>query len=101
MPDSTRSPPDGDNTLSTTPADLGHSVITAFWTPKPMIFSCRNLYPLRPNSLFVLVFTLLSLAQTAVAKTDYPHIVEDPPLSPQEQQKKFHLPPGFEIQLVA
>src|SRR5215212_2012785 len=24
-----------------------------------------------------------------------------PPLSPQEQQKKFHLPPGFEIQLVA
>ena len=24
-----------------------------------------------------------------------------PPLSPQEQQKRFHLPPGFEIQLVA
>jgi putative heme-binding domain-containing protein len=30
-----------------------------------------------------------------------PHIVDDPPLTPAEQLKKFHLPPGFEIQLVA
>lgn len=30
-----------------------------------------------------------------------PHVVADPPLSPAEQIKKFHLPPGFEIQLVA
>jgi putative heme-binding domain-containing protein len=37
----------------------------------------------------------------AAAGADYPHIVEAPPLSPQEQQKKFRLPPGFEIQLVA
>jgi len=28
-------------------------------------------------------------------------IAETPPLSPEEQQAKFHLPPGFEIQLVA
>ncbi len=28
-------------------------------------------------------------------------VAKTPPLSPQEQQKKFHLPPGFEIQLVA
>jgi putative heme-binding domain-containing protein len=30
-----------------------------------------------------------------------PHIVDDPPLTPAEQLKKFKLPPGFEIQLVA
>jgi hypothetical protein len=28
-------------------------------------------------------------------------VAETDPLSPAEQQKKFHLPPGFEIQLVA
>ena len=30
-----------------------------------------------------------------------PLIAETPPLTPTEEQKKFHLPPGFEIQLVA
>ncbi len=30
-----------------------------------------------------------------------PHIVESDPLRPEEQLKKFKLPPGFEIQLVA
>ncbi len=30
-----------------------------------------------------------------------PNIVDAPPLSPQEELTKFHLPPGFEIQLVA
>jgi putative heme-binding domain-containing protein len=32
---------------------------------------------------------------------DHGHVVETPPLSPAEQQKKFRLPPGFEIRLVA
>lgn len=36
----------------------------------------------------------------AVAQ-NYPHVVPDEPLTPAEQAKKFHLPPGFEIQLVA
>ncbi|MEQ8789580.1 MAG: c-type cytochrome [Pirellulaceae bacterium] len=31
----------------------------------------------------------------------FPHVVQDEPLSPAEQQKRFKLPPGFEIQLVA
>lgn len=30
-----------------------------------------------------------------------PHIVPTDPLSPQEQLQKFHVPPGFEVQLVA
>ncbi|MBL9080197.1 MAG: hypothetical protein JNK76_00230, partial [Planctomycetales bacterium] len=30
-----------------------------------------------------------------------PHVVDAPPLAPQEQIKKFRLPPGFVIQLVA
>ncbi len=30
----------------------------------------------------------------------YPYVVATEPLSPQEQQKLFHLPPGFEIELV-
>ncbi|MEO2037051.1 MAG: PVC-type heme-binding CxxCH protein, partial [Planctomycetaceae bacterium] len=29
------------------------------------------------------------------------HVVEDPPLSPEEQQRSFHLPEGFQIELVA
>jgi putative heme-binding domain-containing protein len=32
---------------------------------------------------------------------DFPLVVTTDPLTPEEQQKKFHLPPGFEIQLVA
>lgn len=30
-----------------------------------------------------------------------PHVVQDPPLSPGEQLKKFHVPPGFRVELVA
>ncbi|MEX0643386.1 MAG: hypothetical protein WD468_11825 [Pirellulales bacterium] len=44
----------------------------------------------------------MSLAtMSAVALTKYPSIVEDPPLSPEQQLTRFHLPAGFEIQLVA
>ncbi len=41
------------------------------------------------------------LALLLAGAQDTPHVVNDPPLAPAEQQKRFHLPPGFEIQLVA
>lgn len=44
---------------------------------------------------------LLCFATTALAQAPSPHIIADPALTPAEQLKKFHLPPGFEIQLVA
>jgi len=48
------------------------------------------------------VVALLSLSSALAQKPgSSPHIVDDPPLTPAEQLKKFHLPPGFEIQLVA
>jgi putative heme-binding domain-containing protein len=37
----------------------------------------------------------------ALHAEDFPLVVSTDPLPPQEQQKRFHLPPGFEIQLVA
>ncbi len=47
---------------------------------------------------------LLTLTLTFVAirpANADPNVVDAPPLSPAEQLTKFHLPPGFEIQLVA
>ena len=41
------------------------------------------------------------LVPAAIIAQQYPHVVETEPLSPAEQQKKFHLPAGFEIELVA
>ncbi len=41
---------------------------------------------------------LLVLARTATAQ---PLVAPTDPLTPAEQQKKFKLPPGFEIELVA
>jgi putative heme-binding domain-containing protein len=46
----------------------------------------------------ILVATALAVGRFAWAD---PNIVDAPPLSPAEQLTKFHLPPGFEIQLVA
>jgi putative heme-binding domain-containing protein len=43
---------------------------------------------------------LFAPATHLTAQTKFPHVVDTPPLSPQEQLKTFHLPPGFEIQLV-
>ncbi|MCM8528727.1 MAG: hypothetical protein NE327_19535, partial [Lentisphaeraceae bacterium] len=45
---------------------------------------------------FLIAFLALSLSVWADSTT----IAESIPLSPEEQQKKFKLPPGFEIQLV-
>src|SRR5947209_12218762 len=35
------------------------------------------------------------------AQDKNPHVASTPPLTPEEQLKKFHLPPGFVIELVA
>lgn len=44
---------------------------------------------------------LLMVFLQAVGAQGQPLVAETPPLTPAEQQAKFHLPPGFEIQLVA
>jgi putative heme-binding domain-containing protein len=44
---------------------------------------------------------LLILVQPAYGQQDDPNIASTPPLAPEEQLKKFHLPPGFVIELVA
>lgn len=54
----------------------------------------------------VLLFcSLCLLPRSAVAQTNFdryaPQVAQTDPLPAEEQLKKFHLPPGFEIQLVA
>src|SRR4051812_7679562 len=46
----------------------------------------------------LLVFAGFAMAQP---KSKDPNIADTPPLTPEEQLKKFKLPPGFAIQLVA
>lgn len=54
------------------------------------------------SRLALVVVALVSFSSALAQKPNSsPHIVDDPPLTPAEQLKKFHLPPGFEIQLVA
>jgi putative heme-binding domain-containing protein len=56
------------------------------------------------RTLPVAIIALFAFAAPALAPVlaqQSPHVVTDEPLSPEEQAKKFHLPPGFEIQLVA
>jgi putative heme-binding domain-containing protein len=48
-----------------------------------------------------LSLVLCTLFAVPAGAEDFPLVVETEPLSPSEQQKQFHLPPGFEIQLVA
>src|SRR5690348_13048642 len=55
---------------------------------------------IRPLTQLAVVALACIFSSTARA-VDYPNIVDDPPRSPAEEQKAFHLPPGFEIQLVA
>src|SRR5262245_34093318 len=54
----------------------------------------------RPMLRRWLVFTAC-LAARAGGVVAGPPVVESDPLTPEEQIEKFHLPPGFEIQLVA
>src|SRR5215212_9018970 len=44
---------------------------------------------------------LLTLCALPAASQEPPAVATQDPLSPQEEQKRFVLPPGFEIQLVA
>src|SRR3954463_6217947 len=48
---------------------------------------------------FLLLFVMVPFC--AGSAHGQPLVAETPPLTPAEQQAKFHLPPGFEIQLVA
>ena len=55
-----------------------------------------------PRAIAAFAVIAFSLVLTGPARAeDFPVVVTAPPLSPEEQLKKFHLPPGFEIQLVA
>ena len=56
---------------------------------------------LPPIPLRLGLFALAAVFAASLPAFADPNIVDAPPLSPQEQLKKFHLPPGFEIQLVA
>jgi len=51
-----------------------------------------------PLALLLIVVAVVSNARPAIAT---PIVVETKPLTPEEQRAKFHLPEGFEIQLVA
>jgi putative heme-binding domain-containing protein len=66
----------------------------------------RRHRPRLSHRLSLAVFGICSLVAAVVinkpaAAEDFPVVVTTEPLSPAEEQKKFHLPPGFEIQLVA
>ena len=50
------------------------------------------------SSFALLALTLIALPSTA---QEPPVVAQQEALSPQEELKKFSLPPGFEIQLVA
>ncbi|MFV1969040.1 MAG: PVC-type heme-binding CxxCH protein, partial [Pirellulaceae bacterium] len=54
----------------------------------PQTFRCVSL----------VICVLGSLCSLATAQR--PHVIPEGPLSPEEQLEKFHLPPGFEIELV-
>src|SRR2546426_10899262 len=52
----------------------------------------------------LLLMSFISLGAGATAQRPWqpsPHVAETDPLPPKKQLKPFHLPPGFEIQLVA
>src|ERR1700742_1397884 len=49
---------------------------------------------------YIPAFLLMVCLARGIAHAQ-PLIAETPPLTPAEERAKFHLPPGFEIQLVA
>ena len=51
--------------------------------------------------LWLPLLWILVAGPSAAMAQPRPHVVPEGPLSPQEQLKKFHLPPGFKIELVA
>ena len=54
----------------------------------------------RSHAGFLLRGVIVAWSLVGVCQAQ-PHVVDAPPLAPQEQIKKFRLPPGFVIQLVA
>src|SRR5271165_4402631 len=52
-------------------------------------------------AIAVALFLAGDFDQAAAVQQKNPHIADTPPRTPQEQQKLFHLPPGFVIELVA
>lgn len=62
----------------------------------------RSLFLWRSLSFFLLpCLAMLPCSPPVSAQGNNPHIAATPPLAPEEQVKKFHLPPGFVIELVA
>ena len=53
------------------------------------------------SAVFLLCQPAPAQTQAKKKKPRDPNIADTPPLTPEEQLKTFHLPPGFEIQLVA
>jgi putative heme-binding domain-containing protein len=51
--------------------------------------------------LYVFVWITLAGSTNSSFAQMRPHVVPEGPLTPEEQLAKFHLPPGFEIELVA
>lgn len=52
-------------------------------------------------ALFHAAAAMAAAPQRQFKDGDFPNIATEDPLTPEAQLKKFHLPPGFEIQLVA
>lgn len=64
---------------------------------------CRPPFGGRISGFPLLAAVLVSLSPRAVSGADpfAEHVRSTEPLSPEQEQKSFHLPPGFEIHLVA
>lgn len=60
-----------------------------------------SLRTFRSRLLHGLLLVLGGLVLCPALAQAQPHVLNTPPLAPEEQQKKFRLPPGFAIQLVA
>ncbi len=94
------------------PQNLGHRARVSNRTPHPIAMTCHKLPATYSSSsstllssrfvLSLLAVAFLASASHRLAADDaFPQVVADEPLSAAAQQAKFHLPPGFEIQLVA
>src|ERR1043165_6585835 len=87
-------------------AGKGRSMLFFFW-PAPVlpVISLRTmnvtLTSTRSKLLSTGLIALLSLLRGRAADPFAENVRTTEPLAPELEQKSFHLPPGFEIQLVA
>ncbi|MCA9053011.1 MAG: c-type cytochrome [Planctomycetaceae bacterium] len=58
-------------------------------------------FALRPRLAALVTIVVALIPQSGFAQSPPPLVVETDPLSPEEQRARFHVPAGFEIQLVA